>query len=234
MRTLALLVLLCAAQVAASGEALPVTVFRNLRAGKAQTVVVYGTSLTEHGPWVKMLQAWFEEKYPGKATVINSGGSGQHSGWGLANVKARVCDKRPDLVFIEFGINDAHVRFKLTLEGCLANLDGMVKAVREANAQADIVLQTMNVALDVGGKTAGTDRPQLDAFYANYTGYAAKNRLPLVDNHPAWKKLATDDVKTFTSYAPDGLHPNTTGLAAITWPNIERLLTAAAAAAAKR
>lgn len=234
MRALSCLILLVLVHaLAAADPALPVGVFRNLRAGKAQTVVAYGTSLTEYGAWVPMLQAWFEAKYPGKAKVINSGGSGQHSAWGLANVQARVCDKKPDLVFIEFAINDAHVRFKLTPEQCLANLDGMVKAVRTASPAADIVLQTMNGAADLAPKTSSTDRPQLEAFYANYTGYAAKNRLPLVDNYPAWRDLFHSDPKTFLAYVPDGLHPNADGLKAITWPNIERLLVAADAAAAR-
>ena len=236
MRTLACLALLFATLATTMAvEPAPLTnVFRNLHANEAQTVVVYGTSLTEQGPWVAPLQAWFETKYPGKVKVINSGGSGQHSGWGVANVKAKVVDLHPDLVFIEFAMNDAHVRFKITPEQALANLDKIVTAVQKGDPQTAIVLQTMNTAIDAPGKTAGTDRPKLDVFYANYTGYAAKQHLALVDNYPAWLKLAKDDAKTFLTYAPDGLHPNAKGIAAITWPNIEKLLVAADAAATKR
>jgi acyl-CoA thioesterase I len=239
LRTLCLLVLtigLAQAADRASGKApakavLPVALFRNLQAGKAQTVVAYGTSLTAAGPWVGMLKPWFDARYPRLVTVLNAGNSGVNSGWGLAHVKANVVAKNPDLVFVEFGINDAHVKFTLTPEKARANLDGIIAAIRAGNPKADIVLQTMNVAVDVNGKTAGTDRPLLDAFYGNYTACAAQEKLPLLDHHPQWKKLAADDLKTFLAYAPDGLHPNKDGLLAITWPNIEKLLLASEAAA---
>lgn len=217
--------------LAAADQALPVALFRNLQAGKPQVVITYGTSLTEHGPWVAMLQPWFEARYKGQVTVVNSGGSGQHSGWGIQNVKARVVDKKPDLVFVEFGINDAHVKFKLTPEGCRKNLDGIIAAIRGGNAQADIVLMTMNHAVDAPGKTAGSDRPKLADFYANYAACAGEMKLPFIDNQPDWRKL---DDKAFLKFAADGLHPGKDGILAVTWPNIERLLLAAEAAAKKR
>lgn len=220
--------------LAAADPALPLGFFRNLQAGKPQVLVTYGTSLTEHGPWVAMLQPWFDARYQGLVTVVNSGGSGQNSAWGIRNVQARVVDRHPDLVFVEFAINDAHVKFKLTPEQCRTNLDGIIAAIRGGNAQADIVLMTMNVAIDAPGKTAGSDRPRLAEFYANYTACAASAKLPLVDNQTAWAKLAHDDPKTFLSYAADGLHPNATGIKAITWPNIERMLLSAEAAAKQR
>jgi lysophospholipase L1-like esterase len=218
---------------AADSTPLPVEFFRHLRAGQAQTLVVYGTSLTEYGPWVKELQAWFASHYP-KTKVINSGGSGQNSVWGLANVKAKVVDQHPDLVFIEFAINDAHTKFKLTPEQGASNLTAIVTAIKQANPHVEFVLQTMNAALDAPPKTAATDRPKLADFYANYTHFAAANHLPLIDHYPAWSALAQKDPKTFLSYAPDGLHPNAAGIKAVTWPTIERLLAAAEAASLKR
>lgn len=225
------LVVLAISVIHAADPVLPVALFRNLKAGKPQTIVTHGTSLTAGGPWVPMLQLWFNSRYKGLVTVVNSGGSGQHSGWGIASVQAKVVDKQPDLVFIEFGINDAHVKFKLTVAQARANLDGIIKAIRAGNPKADIVLQTMNVALDVKGKTSGTDRPKLVEFYSNYTACAAEQKLSLLDHHPLWRTLAETDAKTFLTYAPDGLHPNKAGIEAIAWPNIEKMLLAAEAAA---
>jgi hypothetical protein len=42
--------------------------FRKLEAGAAQTVVVYGTSLTLHGEWALAMQNWFATNYPGQVT----------------------------------------------------------------------------------------------------------------------------------------------------------------------
>lgn len=228
---LVVLTVLMTGTIHAAEPVLPVAFFRNLKAGKSQVVVTYGSSLTEYGPWVAMLQPWFDQRYKGLVTVINSGGSGQHSGWGLANVQEKVVDKHPTLVFIEFGINDAHVRFKITPEQARANLDGIVRAIRAGTPPAVIVLQTMNVAVDANGKTAGTDRPKLDDYYANYSACAAEGKMTLIDNYPGWQKVAYDSAKTFLSYAADGLHPNKEGILAVTWPNIEKMLVAAEAAA---
>jgi len=58
----------------------------NLRAGKKQILVAYGTSLTFGGAWVKQVQAALDARFPGQATLINSGGSGQYSKWGVDNL----------------------------------------------------------------------------------------------------------------------------------------------------
>ncbi len=232
LRLLAVLALCTGFLHAAAAEpVLPSALFRNLKAGKTQTVVTYGTSLTAAGAWVPMLQEWFNGRYKGLVKVVNGAASGMNSGWGLSNVQKQVVDRNPDLVFVEFGINDAVLRFNITPEQARSNLDGILKAIRTGNPKAEIVLMTMNAAIDAGGKNAAATRPKLADYYANYTACAAEQKLSLVDNYPAWRKLAESDTATFISYAADGLHPNKVGLAAITWPNIEKLLLAAEAAA---
>ncbi|MEJ0000410.1 MAG: hypothetical protein WDO13_15385 [Verrucomicrobiota bacterium] len=84
------------------------TFFQHLQAGKKQTVVAYGTSLTAYGAWVQFTQQWFDTQFPGLVTVINSGGPGRNSDWGLASLKTQVLDQ-PDLVFIEFSITTASI-----------------------------------------------------------------------------------------------------------------------------
>ena len=48
-------------------------------AEKKQTIVAYGTSLTAGGAWVGQLKAALDAKFPGRATVINSGAGGMWS-----------------------------------------------------------------------------------------------------------------------------------------------------------
>ena len=61
----------------------------NLKAGQAQTVVTYGTSLTSGGAWVRQLGQALEARWPGKAKVINSGAGGMWSTWGVDNLDDR-------------------------------------------------------------------------------------------------------------------------------------------------
>ena len=70
-RIVAILAMLTMVQHALAGDASQLVA--RLKAGKSQTVVASGTSLTEGGAWVSQLQQALQAEYPGLATVINSG-----------------------------------------------------------------------------------------------------------------------------------------------------------------
>lgn len=218
-----------------AGEALPTTCFANLRAGKAQTVVLYGTSLTHGGEWAVATKAWFAEHFADQATVINSAGPGQNSQWGLANLNERVIAHQPDLVLIEFSYNDAHEKFKLTVEQGAKNLDAIVRGIKAKRPSCDIVLQVMNANWDGNSdKRPMSSRPQLTAFNDNYRAYAKANNLPLIDHFPAWQELKDKDPERFHTFVPDGTHPTKEGSLAVTWPAVKAVLERAAQASAKR
>lgn len=215
---------------------LPTSVFQNLASGKKQTVVVYGTSLTIGGAWAGSLGEYWDKHYPGQVAFANAAKSGMHSRWGVENLAERVLAKNPDLVFLEFAINDASTKNQVSLDQSAANLDAMVRALRQKNPKVEIVLQTMNPAYDsprVPEKKYGGDRPQLEAYYDGYRDYARQHALPLVDHYPAWKKIQRDDPQRFEDMVPDGIHPSGPASVAITWPAVEALLERARAAATK-
>jgi len=218
-------------------EPLPVNVFKNLQAGQKRTVVVYGTSLTIMGAWTKALNEYFDAKFPGQVTFINAAKAGMHSDWGVQNFEERVLSKQPDLLFIEFSINDAAPKNNVSLEKSKANLEAMIKAVREKNPRVDIVLQTMNAAWDsprVPEKKYGSDRPDLATYYSVYRDYAREHKLPLVDNYPVWLKRQKDDPEGYQKGVPDGIHPSSTTSRAVAWPAVEALLEKARTAAAAK
>lgn len=234
-RSLQILFVLFIAVAASAGEVLPTTCFANLRAGKAQTVVLYGTSLTAGGAWSVATKEWFAEHFADKATVINSAGPGQNSQWGVANLNERVLAHQPDLVLIEFSYNDAHEKFKLTVEQAAKNLDAIVRGIKARRPTCDIVLQVMNANWDGNSdKKPMSSRPQLTAFNDNYRAYAKANQLPLIDHFPTWQALKDKDPERFHSFVPDGTHPTKEGSLAVTWPAVKALLERAAQASAKR
>lgn len=234
-RSLQILFVLFIAVAVSAGEVLPTTCFANLRAGKAQTVVLYGTSLTAGGAWSVATKEWFAEHFADKATVINSAGPGQNSQWGVANLNERVLAHQPDLVLIEFSYNDAHEKFKLTVEQAAKNLDAIVRGIKAKRPTCDIVLQVMNANWDGNSdKKPMSSRPQLTAFNDNYRAYAKANQLPLIDHFPTWQALKDKDPERFHSFVPDGTHPTKEGSLAITWPAVKALLERAAQASAKR
>jgi lysophospholipase L1-like esterase len=242
-RPLPLVVLVVIASVASAqtrptttpaAEALPIKTFQNLAAGKPQTVVVYGTSLSAFAEWPKAMKAWFDQQYPGRVTFANAAQSGQQSNWGVQQLQNRVLSKNPDLVFIEFSINDAVPRYNISIEKSIANLDSMVQSLRQQNADIDIVLQTMSTVWDTPnnpGRTAATDRPQYVEYYDAYRTYARQQHLSLVDHYPNWLKLQKDDEAKFKAWLPDGTHPIAEGSLAVTWPAIRAMLEQAQHAA---
>jgi lysophospholipase L1-like esterase/predicted esterase len=213
---------------------LPLKIFKTLEAGKAQTVIVYGTSVTIRGQWANEMDNYFENHYPGQVTFINAAKSGMHSNWGVENLQERVLDKHPDLVFIEFAINDAASKHGISTADCRRNLDMMVKALQQQNLQMEIVLQTMNPAWDSPAvpKSFASDRPHLEEYYDVYRSYAQMNNLALVDNYPVWKKIMDQEPQRYKKMVPDGIHPDSSSSAEIAWPQIKALLDRARAFAA--
>lgn len=206
----------------------PVKFFTSLKAGSPQTIVAYGTSLTASTAWVPLMKQWFDQQYPGKVTVFNGAQNGKNSEWGLANVQRQVIGREPDLVFIEFAVNDAKEGSNISVEQARSNLAAIMTAIRQANPRVEIVLLTMNDGLDVPGKKpAISTRPHLADYYAVYAQVAKEQQLPLVDLYPGWHALRGRDPRQFVAYAPDGLHPNEEGTTAVTWPVVLSFLTAA-------
>jgi polygalacturonase/lysophospholipase L1-like esterase len=226
------------AATATAAAPLPTTFLTNLQAGRHQTVVVYGTSLTAICEWPNELRRYFDREYPGQVTFFNAAQSGQHSNWGVANLAERVLAKNPDLVFLEFAVNDSATKHHISTEQSAANLDHLVRALREQNPQVEIVLQTMNPAWDSptepSGKKYSSDRPQILDYYAIYRRYAHKHNLPLLDHLPAWQKLQRNNPTEFQRLVPDGIHPCPEGSLAVTWPAVRALLESARAATTGR
>lgn len=195
-----------------------------LDVGDPLKVVVYGTSLTAGGAWVRALRDWLNETYPGQVTLINSGLSGKNSAEGLAQLQARVLDHQPDVVFIEFAMNDAF-RYSdgtpsLDVAGARANLEAIIEAVLNQNPRCEIVLQTMNPVWNSpsGSNASATLRPDLDAFYQMYREVAVDRGLRLIDHHSTWSALQQDQPSVFEAAVPDGVHPSADGLGAYMIP----------------
>lgn len=193
--------------------------FNNLESGKQQVVVVYGTSLTANGGWVKQLGDALQKRYPDLTTVVNSGGSGMWSKWGIENIETRVVQKEPDTVFIEFCINDSVARFDCSVEQSRANLETMIDGMLKSNPKCEIILMTMTPG-DKYSEGHPSYRKNISAYYAMYRAVAEDRHLTLIDHYPNWKALQLKDDRLFLKYVPDTIHPTATGCAEIVTPVI--------------
>lgn len=187
-----------------------------LKEGKPQTMVTYGTSLTQGGAWVGQVESALKERFPGLVTVINSGQSAMWSVWGVEHLEERVIGRKPDLVLIEFAINDAHVPYNTPVDAARRNLEAMIDRILASRADTEIVLMTMNTCVG----PARNIRPQLDAYYQMYRDVAAARKLTLIDHAKVWARIQETDGTLFRRYVPDGLHPGPEGCAAVITPAI--------------
>ena len=73
------------------------------------TIVCIGGSLTELGSvWVNEFKAYFQKLFPKRQVeIINTGVGATGSEFGAARFEHQVLSKNPDLVFIEFAVNDS-------------------------------------------------------------------------------------------------------------------------------
>lgn len=220
MKILLCLFLTCALPCLASEKSKLLT---RLDAGDKQVVVAYGTSLTADGAWVKQVTAVLNERYPGQAKVINSGGSGKWSQWGVENLEARVLWHKPDAVFIEFSINDSVARFESSVDAARKNLESMIDSILKTNPKCEIILMTMTPG---NGHPEGhkSYRKDIEAHYAMYRAVARERNLLLADHHPAWKALQSENKALFDTYAPDSIHVTEEGCAKIVTPAILKAL----------
>ncbi len=191
----------------------------NLESGKKQVIVTYGTSLTANGAWVNQFRAVLQNKFPGLPVVINSGGSGKWSRWGVNNLDDRVIKKKPDTLFMEFSINDSVARFNASVDIARANLESMIDSVLKANPKCEIILMTMTPG-DLYPKGHRSRRENIEAHYQMYRSVAKERGLRLIDHYPNWKALQSSNPTRFKKYVPDTIHPTATGCSKVVTPVI--------------
>ncbi|WP_334319165.1 GDSL-type esterase/lipase family protein [Termitidicoccus mucosus] len=193
-------------------EKRPTRLAQNLDAGKAQTLVLYGTSLTaSKGGWAAQLAEVLKARYGSRASVINAAKGGMNSAWGLENLAERVLSRKPDAVAIEFSMNDSAARSKLSVAAARANLEAMIDRILAANPDTEIFLMTMN---PVGGAVRERApkhphyRGRLDEYYQSVREVAAARGLRLIDHHANWVRYERGHPDDFARHVPDGVHPD--------------------------
>ncbi len=101
------------------------------------TIAFIGGSLTQGGgTWISRVRAYFQEKYPDKNILtVNAGVGGTGSEQGALRYEKDVLDRNPDLVFIEFAVNDGG----RTEEESKVYMENMVRQSLEAEKVPAII-----------------------------------------------------------------------------------------------
>jgi lysophospholipase L1-like esterase len=169
--------------------------------GDTFRVATFGTSLTAGNLWQSDLKDKLADCLQRRIEVLNRGKSGMASGWGTENV-GRVIAAHPNVVVIEFAINDAFHPYAISLEKSYQDTISIVNGLRNGLPAVKILLMTTN-------PTFTPDRPNLADYYAQYRRLASDLNVGLVDLFPAWTAALAADAGE--RLMPDHVHPTREG-----------------------
>jgi len=112
--------------------------FSKLQKGGPVTVGYYGGSITAGPGWRNATYDWLGQTFPNaKLELLNASVGGSGSLVGVFRADADLVAKKPDVVFIEFSLNDgSDVRDRP--EEVTGALDGLIRKLRKANPDTDI------------------------------------------------------------------------------------------------
>ena len=179
----------------------------DLEAGADVTIVAYGDSITAGFAvrrgfpsfWKQML----EEKYPEAGVeMINSGISGDTTLDGISRLDWAALSYEPDLVTINFGINDCVLG--LGLEEFEMNLVEMVRRIR-AGPDSEILLLSSQPL-----ESPPYDQRVLD-YYQTVERVAKEMNVGFVDVYGAWMKRVQAGMPLDSLILPGLDHPNEAG-----------------------
>ncbi|HSM56073.1 MAG TPA: GDSL-type esterase/lipase family protein [Candidatus Sulfomarinibacteraceae bacterium] len=183
------------------------------------TVLFLGDSITTYlYSYARLLQSMIAAHHEGKdITVINGAQSGYTSTHGLEETFTQHLPRRPQWVFIKYGVNDCkqfgdpQAKTLVSAAEYEANLCAMVDAFQAQDARVILLTPTPVVPAvlaenpDLQAMQLSWDNANLQAFAAIARTLAAEHHIPSVDLMAAF--TPTPDPALYL----DGLHPSPDG-----------------------
>lgn len=183
-------------------------------------ITVLGTSLSSASRyrWPDEVGVQLASRTGRRVDVQRLAQAGASSTWGSQQIE-QVLRTDPDIVLVEFSVNDADIRHHLTVRASIAQHEDILAGLQASGRKITVVLLTMNPA---SGPRAWI-RPLLSRYYAAYVHLAQRYDAGLVDLYARWLALPVADREL-----TDGLHPSdATATSVIVDPVVSALSLAA-------
>ncbi len=194
--------------------------FTKLKNGETVNVIYFGGSVTNgHGAsnaektsWRALVGGWFVENFPSASVNnINASYGSTSSMFGSYRLKHDVISQNPDLIFIEFAINDFYDNQSraLSQEEAAMRYETIVRQIRTQIPDCDIVtVLTTEMGCIPTNKDGGLHKQAQGHEDVSITynipsihiGRALADKMPYSNYDSAWKQ-----------YMIDSVHPNDAG-----------------------
>jgi len=181
------------------------TVMEGIAANKPTTIVFFGGSITWGATatdplrtsWRALVEQTLRERHPHTPLrFVDAAIGGQPSQLGVFRMDRDVLPFEPDLVFIEFTVNDGARR------GADEWMEGIVRKLMTQQPQAAIVPVVLGYA-NAGGQYVSPGRDTHLQVFAHYG-------LPVIDAVPVVQERIAEGLVS-TDFLTDGVHPNDAG-----------------------
>ena len=185
----------------------PVKTIKKLNDGEEVKIVALGDSLTygwmtEYG-FLDFLKSRLSKKFPdSNFTIFNRGIPGDTARDGLRRVENDVIISSPDLVFIQFALNDAYTDY--SPEDYQKNLELIIMKIKE-KTDSEIALLTSVALLDPN------ENKYALKFYKKIAESGEKFSLPVAAVHEYWMKKISSGINHSLLVQSDGIHPTEKG-----------------------
>jgi lysophospholipase L1-like esterase len=178
---------------AESGE--PVTI-ACIGGSITQGTIARGTMDSEVGfstPYAQLFHEWWTERFPDtEITFINAGIGGTDSYLGVHRVQRDVLQYQPDLVLVEYAVNDGDSLFYKR------SYDNLVRNILESDSAPAVMLLFM-------AQTDGTSAQDMQVLVGYNYG------LPMVSYANCIKSMMDNGRYTAEQLSGDGVHPSALG-----------------------
>lgn len=179
----------------------------DLKNGCDVTIVAFGDSITAGFAVRRGFPSFWNEllrqKYPdAKIKIINSGISGDTTSDGLARLDWMVLGYEPDLVTINFGINDAALG--IDIDEFRGNLMQIIMRIRAGPGSEILLLSSQPL------ETPGFDKVVMK-YYDAIKEVAEAEDVGFVDVYSAWMESVNQGTPLGSFILPGLDHPNEDG-----------------------
>ncbi len=168
--------------------------------GQEITIGFIGGSITEgfnastnENCYVSLVYKWWCEKFPNtKINLVNAGIGGTSSYLGVHRVEIELLSQKPDLVFIEFAVNDSYTEF------CMNSYESLIRKIMISEKTPAVVLLFATNALGDGVQAV----EEALGLYYSLPMISYKNAVipEIVAGNFGWSEISSDIV-----------HPNDLG-----------------------